>query len=127
MNKKWFTLIEIIVATSILTIAVFWVYKLIWENTKIINNSRLLNNIQLLFPVIENCGDNEKSIISDGRLYYLDLWVNWNKCDFDLNEKNTIIDNSVYLLSIQYNTINKEFDYNIESEYFWKKTITKKR
>ena len=57
-NIPWFTLIEVIIATWIITIAVFWVYKLISENTKIISNSTNYTQSILLFPVLEQCIEN---------------------------------------------------------------------
>jgi prepilin-type N-terminal cleavage/methylation domain-containing protein len=58
ITKEAFTLIEVLIATSILTIAVFWVYKLIWENTKIINNSDNYLQANTLFPSITECIEN---------------------------------------------------------------------
>lgn len=58
-NKKIaFSLIEVIIATSIISITVFWIYKLISENTKIINNSWDYLQANSLFPIIEECLDN---------------------------------------------------------------------
>lgn len=54
---KWFTLIEIVIATTILTISVFWVYKLIWENTKIISNFDSFKQWESLFTSLEQCID----------------------------------------------------------------------
>ena len=54
-DKNAFSLIEVVIATSIITISVFWVYKLIWENTKIINNSSNYLQVNSLFPVVEEC------------------------------------------------------------------------
>lgn len=82
ISKKAFTLIEIIVATSILTIAVFWVFKLIWENNKIMSTSQNIKNSHFLLQPMSEClrsiwisqlhsGDDE---------IYIDLWVNKNSC-----------------------------------------------
>ena len=54
-NNKAFTLIEVIVATGILMISVFWVYKLIWENAKLINNSDNYLQLNLLFSPLSSC------------------------------------------------------------------------
>lgn len=97
MLNKWFSLIEVIIATSILTISVFWVYKLIWENSKIINNST--NNIQLnyIFPLIYECIDNiifPSYNIWDN--YKINFWTNGNEC---------IIGNNIYKIdNIEYET-----------------------
>jgi prepilin-type N-terminal cleavage/methylation domain-containing protein len=55
---KAFTLIEVIIATTILSIAVFGVYKLIGENTKIIQNSDNYFKANSLLPSITNCIEN---------------------------------------------------------------------
>ena len=83
INKKAFSLIEILIATSILSIAVFWVYRLIWENTKTISNSdNLLNANNMIFPLkecIENIWfDTFKS--STKINYSFNFWSDSNKC-----------------------------------------------
>ena len=100
MNKKnkWFSLIEVIVASSILSISVFGVYKLIWENTKIINNSS--NSVQLnyFFPIIEECIANIWFWNFSHTIWYeydFNLWLNNNECStWTLNKVN--IDNIDY-------------------------------
>ena len=72
ITKKAFSLIEVVVATSIITISVFWVYKLISENTKIINNSWNLLRANSLFPNIKECINyinNDFTLIN---------WYSWN-------------------------------------------------
>jgi len=56
-NKKWFSLIEIIVATSILSICIFWVYRLIAENGKLIQNSWNYLQGEILIGNIKECID----------------------------------------------------------------------
>lgn len=56
-NINWFSLIEVIVATSILTIAVFWIFKLIWENSKILANSQNYIQANLLLQPSKECLD----------------------------------------------------------------------
>ena len=79
-DKNAFSLIEVVIATSIITISVFWVYKLIWENTKIINNSSNYLQINSLFPVVEEC--IEKIWFS----VFKDTWSN----NYDFNFWNTL-------------------------------------
>ncbi len=98
-NKKWFSLIEVVIATSIISISVFWVYKLIWENTKIINYSYYYTQAHNLFPTTQECINNiwfekfDKWIWNE---YYFNFWNTLNKCNtWALNEK-ILIDNIEY-------------------------------
>ena len=90
---KAFSLIEVVIATWIISITVFWVYKLIWENTKIISNSWNYLQINSLFPVLEECIEN-LWISSDTSIY---LWNNLDSCI--KSSSWTIIDNITYNLS----------------------------
>jgi hypothetical protein len=99
-NKYWFSLIEVVIATSIITITVFWVYKLIWENTKIITNSSNYLQVHSLFPVLENCLDNlwySKFPIKETYRFY--LWSSWSlKWCSKNNLWVVVIDNINYIL-----------------------------
>jgi hypothetical protein len=101
-QKKWFSLIEIVIATSIITIAVFWVYKLIWENTKIINNSWNYLQVNSLFPVLEECIENiwfNTFIWAVWTEYNFNFWVNQNLDSCNITNWNKIvIDNLEYNL-----------------------------
>lgn len=105
MNKKWFSLIEVIVATSIITISVFWVYKLIWENTKIITNSSNTTQANYIFPVIQECIENiwfdnfSKTIWLE---YFFNIWNNMLNCN-TWTTSNVIIDNLEYKLKWRIN------------------------
>lgn len=81
-SKKWFTLIEIIVATSILTIAVFWVFKLIWENNKILSTSQNVKNSYLLLQPFTACINSlwQSASVNISEDVYMDLWMNKNLC-----------------------------------------------
>lgn len=98
--KNWFTLIEVIIATSILTIAVFWVYKLIWENTKIINNSWYNLDLNYMVTNLIECIENvwfsnyTKNIWEE---YNFNLWPNYNECNTWTGSE-IIIDNISYEL-----------------------------
>lgn len=99
--KKWFSLVEIIIASWILSIAVFWVYRLIWENTKIINNSWNLIQADSLFLAIQECIENiwldtfSWSNVSD--IINFNFWGDKNLKSCWYNDWNKIIlDNSEY-------------------------------
>lgn len=95
---KAFSLIEVIIATSILTIAVFWVYKLIWENSKIINNSWNYFQINSLFPVLEECIENIWFDSFTQNNYEFNFWLTGTWCVRGVGNK-VIIDNLEYKLS----------------------------
>lgn len=96
--KIAFSLIEVVIATSIISITVFWVYRLIWENTKIISNSWNYLQANSLFPVLEECIKNINSdfLILSGA-YDIYLWGSLTWCIISSNKTN--IDNIDYSLS----------------------------
>jgi len=101
-RKSGFTLIEVIIATSIITITVFWVYKLIWENTKIINKSWNILQSKYLFPLIEECIENLWIVSFPWWVwtkYTFNLWNNslLNECKIG-NSNILTIDNIDYIL-----------------------------
>jgi len=99
-NIPWFTLIEVIIATWIITIAVFWVYKLISENTKIISNSTNYTQSILLFPVLEQCIENiwiDNFLSSSLTEYRFNFWNS-----LLLNECYTGSTNTILLDNIEY-------------------------
>ncbi len=115
LNKKVsaFTLVEVIVATSILMIAVFGVYKLIWENAKLITNSD--NNLQLnsLFPVLESCIEKEwYSSYSMSDINYYDFWVDYLSCNKNSSETTINLDNIDYILKSE--VVNVDLDNYID-------------
>lgn len=73
-----FSLIEVIVATSILTIAVFWIFKLIWENSKILAQSQNYIQSNLLLQPSKECLDY---LLKDNDLNYM----KWLPIPFYLN------------------------------------------
>lgn len=123
MNKNWFTLIEVIIATGILTISVFWVYKLISENNKILEKSNNSLSVALLFPVLENCIENKEVTVT----WYYNLWTDLDKCNFSFNESQTIIDwitYTIYSENINENVNSITWQNSISSDYSWTNTWT---
>lgn len=92
ISKKAFTLIEIIVATSILTIAVFWVFKLIWENNKIMSTSQNIKNSHFLLQPMSECLQSIwiPQLQSESDEIYIDLWVNKNQCS--IGDSNSVVE-----------------------------------
>jgi len=98
-NNYWFSLIEIIIATSIITITVFWVYKLISENTKIINNSWEYLQANSLFNTIEECIKNKVSIpYNNSSPIYFYLNNDYMGCQLNTTSSWNIIDSIEYVL-----------------------------
>lgn len=99
-NKNAFSLIEVVIATSIITITVFWVYKLIWENTKIINNSWNILQVRSIFPVLQECIENigfSTYIQSIWQQYNFNFWSWMEECNIGLG--NIVeIDNLEYII-----------------------------
>lgn len=132
-NKKAFTLIEIIIATWILVVSVFWVYKLIWENIKLINNSENYNQTTNIFPSMIECIENlwftwfYTSWIND---HYFSYWSNNNEClTWSLWTWSTI-DNIFY--EMQWNITNSWSEFIdwyliIKSESSWNQSIEYKQ
>ena len=130
-NNKAFTLIEVIVATGILMISVFWVYKLIWENAKLINNSDNYLQLNLLFSPLSSCIDKLWYSV-----YFWDMssWAVY-KYDFE-NESMTwcalsntwiiTLDNIDYELSSMITATWSEFidfDLIINAQWVWKQNM----
>jgi prepilin-type N-terminal cleavage/methylation domain-containing protein len=93
-TKKAFSLIEVITATVILSIAVFWVFKLIWENQKILNNTNNYNTTSSLFLDFQECIKNNSWSISDNEKFYMNIndcktwstntWITLNNIEYTL-------------------------------------------
>ncbi len=93
-------MIEVIIATSILTISVFWVYKLIWENTKIITNSSNFIQANYIFPIFEECIENiwfNSYMQNIWQEYFFNFWNDKKECKIWTNN-GVIIDNLEYIL-----------------------------
>ena len=121
-NKTAFTLIEVIIASAILSVTVFWVYKLIWENTKLINNSGNYLQLNNLFLNLEECIKNKKS-------YFLSLssWATkkinfWNTSTWCViwNSTPVNIDNIDYYLESKITwTWSNNIDFELKIEWDW--------
>lgn len=57
-NKRAFSIIEVVVSSIILSLSVFWIYKLIAENNKILNNSNNFLDANILITNITSCIEN---------------------------------------------------------------------
>lgn len=51
----WFSLVEVMIASAILSLTVFWVYKLIGENSKLISNKDTYVQKNILLSNIKEC------------------------------------------------------------------------
>ncbi|MDQ7009003.1 MAG: prepilin-type N-terminal cleavage/methylation domain-containing protein [Candidatus Gracilibacteria bacterium] len=96
-NKKAFTLIEVIIASAILSITVFGVYKLIGENSKLINNSDNFLQLNNLFLNTEECIKSKKDY------FILQNIGSIEKIDFGTDLKNC---NTGATISVEINNIN---------------------
>ena len=120
-RKKAFSLIEVIVAGIILTISVFWVFKLIWENEKLINNSHNHKTTYSLFFPFEECLENIwYDLIKNMNNFSINFWNNLKSCELWVS--NIIsIDSIEYNLNweIIHNEVNKFLDLklNIITDY----------
>ncbi len=97
-KKKAFSLIEVVVASVLLSMAVFWVFKLIWENTKSINNSNIYKNTNYLFFSFGECIENIFwSWASNSNLN--NFYLNLDNCSTANTSTWIIIDEIEYILS----------------------------
>ena len=122
-NKKAFSLIEVIVASAILSITVFWVYKLIWENSKLISNSDNYLKLNSLFPVFQECIKNKWystfSSDSDNSEKNFNFWTDLNWCEIWTGNK-IIIDNIEYYLKSKLLEKKSEYiDFELQIEWDW--------
>jgi hypothetical protein len=109
-NKKAFSFTEVITSAIILSIAVFWVFKLIWENQKLINNSEKYKTATSLFTPFKECIKNIYSTTTIKNTFYINL----NNCTSEATETWIILDNIEYILYWSWTTW-KNFILEIES------------
>jgi len=107
-TKKAFSLIEVIISTVILTIWVFWVYKLIWSNMNLLSNNENYTQLNMLYKPLKEC---IKSIWYNSLSWSYNTW-SWFSINFwnnnlwcftwsyndNLNFSWVIIDNREYFL-----------------------------
>lgn len=120
-NKKWFSLIEVIIATSIISITIFGIYKLISENTKSVEKSNMILTTTNLFSVLENCIENNYGS------WYLYLWTDLKSCNFQNSQIENNIDWIYYIISSKEKASNSKitiWETKIFSEFLWTKTWT---
>ena len=98
--RKWFTLIEVIVATSILTLTVFWVYKLIWENNKLLSQSHNIQNSHYLYYPFVECLSNIwlSALKSESDEIFIWFWLNNLDCVIVWSDTYVEIDKIQYKL-----------------------------
>ena len=125
-NKKAFTLIEIIIATWILSIAVFWVYKLIWENSKLINNSDNYLQLNNLFLNLEECIKSKKNDIktkNNWDIVKINFWNDLKWCNISTTDNKVEINNIDYFLNAEINDKQNNYidlELSIEWDWIWK-------
>lgn len=131
-NKQAFTLIEVIVATSILSLSIFGIYKLIGENMRLLWNSSAMTTSALLLNNVKEC---IKSFWYDAFWpswkYSLSFWVNNMSCvtwSFVPNYSfsGVILDSKEYFLSaeiLQTSTNFRNWRFEVFEESLWKKQI----
>lgn len=101
--KKAFSIIEVVTASIILSITVFWVFKLIFENQKLINNSSNYNTTLWLTSPLNECIEYiwynwfvSKNVWDEYNIYF---WSSNTECL--LSSSWTIIDNISYDFKIE--------------------------
>lgn len=78
-----FSLLEVVIAAWILTVTIFWVYKLIAENTRLMKNASDYKQWSMLFISIKECIENiwfNNFKTSTQTWYSFNFWPTWNVC-----------------------------------------------
>ena len=117
MSKKAFSLIEVVIATSILSLSVFGVYRLIWENIKLMNRSDIYLTANHFFPSLQECIKNTwfdyfktQNILK----YFLNFGSGGIECIFSNSESIVNLDNIEYTLQAQITSSGSNFiDWNL--------------
>ncbi len=75
-NKFAFTLVEVVIAWIILTVWVFWIYKMIWSNMLLLNKSQDTVDAQTLLQPASECIKSKKNDINtlSETWFYLTFW-----------------------------------------------------
>jgi len=135
-NRRAFSLVEVVVATSILSLSVFWVYRLIWENNKLLYNSSHYLQSNMLFVPFKECIEylwfdsfSSSSIIK----YNFNFWNDMTWC-FTWTTNIIEIDKIEYTfswaISSSWYTVWEEFinwDLEISNDQVWVITHTYKQ
>ena len=98
-KNKGFSLLEVIISISIISISVFWIYKLINENTKLVvkSSDNIIKNT--LFPSIETCINfSEKT---STWIYYLNFWNDLKLCELTWSLVENNLDNIEYIIQTE--------------------------
>jgi hypothetical protein len=116
MNKKAFSLIEVIIAAWILSMTFFWVYKLIWENSKIISNSYDYSTANTLFQPFKECIETNSwnTLIIWNKTFY--IWLNW--CNISNSITWITLNNIDYIL---YSSWKSDNSYDLIIKFNWQK------
>lgn len=125
-TKSAFTLVEVMVAASILSVTIFGVYKLIGENTKLISNSEQYSFANTLFPSLQECIEYiwTGSFLSPTGSYYFDFW-DGTQCNHWTTPTNITLDNIDYILSGSYTQTPEQIEWLLEVSSDTTKPITK--
>lgn len=133
-TKSGFSLIEVIIAAGILSVTVFWVYKLIWENSKLMSNSSNYVQLQTLFPALWECINSlQVNTIHDffvEPVWYtthFDFGADLTECNISSsNSQRVVVDNIEYALEwkIVQNNAPDSIDWVLIIEWsgVWKET-----
>ncbi len=86
-NKKAFSLVELIIATVILTIGVFWISALLTNTQNNINNIQEYSKKEALFYSVFECFKSEKNFfnLNNSEKYWVNFWTNLTDCNIILN------------------------------------------
>ena len=130
-NTFWFTLIEIMISTMILSIGVFWVYKLIGSNMSVITS---MWNDMMIDSLVLNSKECLKNIWYENlkswdTKFFLDFWNDYTLCNtwiYDNTFSNSwmIIDNlEYYIIPEITNSWSTFIDFNIKVIWDWSKEV----
>lgn len=99
-SSKAFTLIEVIIASSILSMTVFGIYKLIGENTRLVSNKEHYSFVNTLFPSLEQCIEHIWfSYFAADTTYQFHFGADNLWCEIGTNTDRVILDGIEYTLS----------------------------
>jgi Tfp pilus assembly protein PilV len=102
-NKKAFSLVELIIATIVLTIGVFWVSALLTNTQNNINNVENFSKKETLFYSVFECFKSEKdfSNSTDWATFYVNFWTDLKECDVNSTKTATTINNLDYYFKVE--------------------------